>query len=61
MEYHLSIDDVAKRTGLTAYTLRYCERNGLIASTGRASGGQRCYAALGTRRCRIVAGCRKNT
>jgi DNA-binding transcriptional MerR regulator len=45
MESHLSIDEVAKRTGLTAHTLRYYERIGLIAPVGRASGGQRRYAA----------------
>ncbi len=45
MESHLSIDDVAKRTGLTAYTLRYYERVRLIAPIGRAPGGQRRYAA----------------
>lgn len=45
MESHLSIDDVAKCTGLTAYTLRYYERIGLIAPVARAVGGQRRYAA----------------
>lgn len=45
MEFHLSIEEVAKRTGLTAYTLRYYERIGLIAPVGRAAGGQRRYAA----------------
>ncbi|WP_426161502.1 MerR family transcriptional regulator [Pseudoduganella sp. R-34] len=45
MESHLSIDEVAKRTGLTAYTLRYYERIGLIAPVNRAAGGQRRYAA----------------
>lgn len=45
MESHLSIEEVAKRTGLTAYTLRYYERIGLIAPIGRAPGGQRRYAA----------------
>jgi DNA-binding transcriptional MerR regulator len=45
MESHLTIDEVAKRTGLTAYTLRYYERIGLIAPVGRAAGGQRRYAA----------------
>lgn len=45
MESHLTIDEVAKRTGLTAYTLRYYERIGLIAQISRASGGQRRYAA----------------
>lgn len=45
MESHLTIDEVAKRTGLTAHTLRYYERVGLIAPIGRASGGQRRYVA----------------
>lgn len=45
MESHLSIDEVAKRTGLTAHTLRYYERIGLIAPVRRAAGGQRRYAA----------------
>lgn len=45
MATHLSIDEVARRTGLTAHTLRYYERIGLIAPVGRAEGGQRRYAA----------------
>ncbi|EPM4908860.1 MerR family transcriptional regulator [Klebsiella oxytoca] len=45
MESHLTINEVARRTGLTAYTLRYYERIGLIASIHRAPGGQRRYAA----------------
>jgi DNA-binding transcriptional MerR regulator len=45
MEAHLSIDEVARRTGLTAHTLRYYERIGLINPVGRAAGGQRRYAA----------------
>jgi DNA-binding transcriptional MerR regulator len=45
MESCLSINEVARRTGLTAYTLRYYERIGLIAPVARASGGQRRYAA----------------
>lgn len=45
MKSHLSIDEVAQRTGLTAYTLRYYERIGLIAPVGRAVGGQRRYAS----------------
>lgn len=45
MESHLSIDEVAKRTGLTAHTLRYYERIGLISPVRRAAGGQRRYAA----------------
>ena len=45
MESLLSIEEVAQRTGLTAHTLRYYERIGLIAPVGRAAGGQRRYAA----------------
>ena len=45
MESHLTIDEVARHTGLTAHTLRYYERIGLIAPIGRAPGGQRRYAA----------------
>ena len=45
MPSHLSIDEVARRSGLTAHTLRYYERIGLIAPVGRAEGGQRRYAA----------------
>lgn len=45
MESHLSITEVARRTGLSAHTLRYYERAGLIAPVARAAGGQRRYAA----------------
>ena len=44
MESHLTIDEVARRTGLSAHTLRYYERIGLIAPVPRAPGGQRRYA-----------------
>jgi DNA-binding transcriptional MerR regulator len=45
MESSLTIKEVAQKTGLTAYTLRYYERIGLIAPIARASGGQRRYAS----------------
>ena len=45
MDTLLTIDEVARRTGLTAHTLRYYERIGLIAPVPRAPGGQRRYAA----------------
>ncbi|MES2609431.1 MAG: MerR family transcriptional regulator [Pseudomonadota bacterium] len=45
MASHLTISEVAERTGLTAHTLRYYERAGLIAPVLRAPGGQRRYAA----------------
>lgn len=43
MESNLTINEVARRTGLTTYTLRYYERIGLITSIQRAPGGQRRY------------------
>jgi DNA-binding transcriptional MerR regulator len=45
MEASLTIAEVAQRTGLTAHTLRYYERIGLIAAVTRAPGGQRRYAS----------------
>lgn len=40
----LSIADVADRTGVSAHTLRYYERIGLIGSVGRSASGHRRYA-----------------
>lgn len=45
MDTQLTINEVATRTGLSAHTLRYYERAGLIAPVARAPGGQRRYAA----------------
>jgi DNA-binding transcriptional MerR regulator len=45
MDGFLSIAEVARQTGLSAHTLRYYERAGLIAPVNRAPGGQRRYAA----------------
>lgn len=45
MESTLTIKEVSQRTGLSAHTLRYYERIGLIAPVARAAGGQRRYAA----------------
>jgi DNA-binding transcriptional MerR regulator len=45
MDSFFSIDEAAKRTGLTAHTLRYYERISLIAPVSRAAGGQRRYTA----------------
>lgn len=39
----LSIADVAARTGVSAHTLRYYERIGLIEPVGRAGSGHRRY------------------
>lgn len=40
----LSIADVARSTGLSAHTLRYYERAGLVRPIGRTTGGRRRYA-----------------
>lgn len=41
----LTIQDVAKATGLSAHTLRYYERIGLIHPIGREQNTRRCYSA----------------
>ena len=41
----LPIAAVAQQTGLSAHTLRYYEKAGLVESVGRNAGGQRRYAA----------------
>lgn len=41
----LPIAVVARQTGLSAHTLRYYEKVGLVPSVSRNSGGQRRYAA----------------
>jgi len=40
----LSIREVAARTGITAHTLRYYERIGLVPRVGRANSGHRRYS-----------------
>jgi DNA-binding transcriptional MerR regulator len=41
----MKIGDLAKQTGLTAYTLRYYERIGLLPRAARDASGQRNYDA----------------
>lgn len=45
MNDELTIQEVAERTGLSAHTLRYYERIGLIFPIARASSGHRRYCA----------------
>jgi len=45
MDQGVSIRDMAKQCGLSAYTLRYYERAGLIRAVVRASSGHRRYRA----------------
>ena len=44
VETPLSIADAARATGVSAYTLRYYERAGLINGVGRADSGHRRYS-----------------
>lgn len=39
-----TIDEVARRTGVSAYTLRYYERIGLLEPVNRAASGHRRYS-----------------
>lgn len=43
MNHGLTIADAAERTGLTAHTLRYYERDGLMLGVNRAGSGHRRY------------------
>jgi DNA-binding transcriptional MerR regulator len=42
-DHGLTIADAAERTGLTAHTLRYYERDGLMLGVSRARSGHRRY------------------
>jgi DNA-binding transcriptional MerR regulator len=45
MEQYLSIQTISNLTGLSAYTLRYYEKSGLIHAIARDSNGRRQYSA----------------
>lgn len=45
MDTELTIQQVSERTGLSVYTLRYYERNGLLEPVTRAANGHRRYSA----------------
>ena len=51
----LSITDVARRTGVPTSTLRYYDRVGLLASSGRADNGYRQYDDRALDRLRFIA------
>ncbi|WP_326819564.1 MerR family transcriptional regulator [Streptosporangium sp. NBC_01639] len=45
VEQDLSIGQVAERTGLSVHTLRFYEREGILANpVSRGPGGRRCYS-----------------
>ena len=55
-----SIQDVSKKTGLTAHTLRYYEKEGLIPGVERSQGGFRQYTDEDLERLGLIC-CLKNT
>ena len=55
-----SIQDVSKKTGLTAHTLRYYEKEGLISGVERSQGGFRQYSDEDLERLGLIC-CLKNT
>jgi len=55
-----SIQDVSKKTGLTAHTLRYYEKEGLIAGVERSAGGFRQYTDEDLEKLGLIC-CLKNT
>ncbi|RUT28119.1 MerR family transcriptional regulator [Paenibacillus zeisoli] len=44
-QQYLSIQKISELTGISTYTLRYYEKNGLIHPITRAAGGRRQYSA----------------
>ena len=55
-----SIQEVSKKTGLTAHTLRYYEKEGLLSGVERTQGGFRQYTDEDLERLGLVC-CLKNT
>ena len=55
-----SIQEVSKRTGLTAHTLRYYEKEGLLSGVERTQGGFRQYTDEDLERLGLIC-CLKNT
>ena len=55
-----TIQDVSKKTGLTAHTLRYYEEEGLITGVERSQGGIRQYTDEDLERLGLIR-CLKNT
>ncbi len=55
-----SIQDVSEKTGLSAHTLRYYEKEGLIPGVGRSQGGFRQYTDEDLERLGLIR-CLKNT
>lgn len=50
----LKISQLAERTGLSAHTLRFYEKNGLISASDRSEAGYRYYSDADVRRAEFV-------
>ncbi|MBT3532131.1 MAG: Zn(2+)-responsive transcriptional regulator [Gammaproteobacteria bacterium] len=50
----LKISELAAKTGLTAHTLRFYEKNGLISASNRSPAGYRYYTESDVRRAEFV-------
>ena len=55
-----SIQDVSKKTGLSAHTLRYYEKEGLLVDVERTPGGFRQYSDADLESLNLIC-CLKNT
>ena len=54
----LEISDLARQTGLSAHTLRYYEKRGLIKASNRSEAGYRFYTDSDVRRVQFVKAAR---
>lgn len=50
----LRISEVAEKTGLSAHTLRFYEKNGLINASQRSEAGYRLYSEADVRKARFI-------
>jgi len=55
----LKIGELASKTGLTAHTIRFYEKNGLINASQRSEAGYRYYAETDVRQAEFVKTARK--
>ena len=54
----MRIGELAKKTGITAETIRYYEAEGLLTAPPRSTNGYRCYDETHLERLRLIRGCR---
>ncbi|MCP5348527.1 MAG: Zn(2+)-responsive transcriptional regulator [Gammaproteobacteria bacterium] len=54
----LKISEIAEKTGLSAHTLRFYEKHGLIAASERSESGYRLYSEADLRRAEFIRAAR---